>query len=65
VIKDSDELREAIRERDELIARVRGPSIDAHGDESLIPEMVDACNRVEELAQSGLVFHAMEGELAR
>jgi hypothetical protein len=46
----------AILERDSLIERIRS------GEEDLIPTMIDACNRVEELAQSGLVF--MEPELA-
>jgi hypothetical protein len=47
VIKDSDELREAIRERDELIARVR--AVEAH----LLPviqAMWAASRRVEEMA---------------
>jgi hypothetical protein len=53
VIKDSDELREAIRERDELIARVRTLE---EGMTPLVYAMWAASERVEELAQSGVTF---------
>jgi hypothetical protein len=53
MIVDSDELREAIRERDAAIARVR--AVEA-GLAPLIEKMWAASARVEELAQSGVTF---------
>ena len=47
MIKDSDELREAIRERDELIARVRAYDAVLH---PLIERLWTASRRVEEMA---------------
>ena len=45
----NEELRAAIEARDTLIERIRGRDIDNPGDPSLLPEMRDACRRVEEL----------------
>jgi hypothetical protein len=47
MIKDSDELREAIRERDELIARVRAYDAVLH---PLLETLWAASRRVEEMA---------------
>jgi hypothetical protein len=56
MIKDSDQLREAIRERDAAIERVRTLE---EGMTPLIYAMWAASARVEELAQSGVTFREL------
>jgi hypothetical protein len=50
MIVDSEELRDAILDRDAIIERVRASQ------KGLLDEMYEACRLVERLANSGIVF---------